>query len=85
MRLLSSIFNGEVELQGSQWVDVMKMKRAIHEEVINKVRQQCYSGDHASKVKLSVMNSSLYVLYIELLLCSFFFWRGGRLYLLLFL
>ncbi|CAN4087151.1 unnamed protein product [Withania somnifera] len=24
----------------NQWVDVMKMKRAIHEEVINKVRQQ---------------------------------------------
>ncbi|XP_019157630.1 PREDICTED: putative DEAD-box ATP-dependent RNA helicase 29 isoform X1 [Ipomoea nil] len=35
--------------QGSQWVDVMKMKRAIHEEVINKVRHQRYSGDHVSK------------------------------------
>ncbi|XP_031126902.1 putative DEAD-box ATP-dependent RNA helicase 29 [Ipomoea triloba] len=35
--------------QGSQWVDVMKMKRAIHEEVINKVRQQRCSGDHVSK------------------------------------
>lgn len=35
----------------NQWVDVMKMKRAIHEEVINKVRQQ-RSSVPASKVKL---------------------------------
>ncbi|KAL2503648.1 putative DEAD-box ATP-dependent RNA helicase 29 [Abeliophyllum distichum] len=32
----------------SQWVDVMKKKRAIHEEVINKVHQQ-RSTDHATK------------------------------------
>ncbi|CAA3020347.1 DEAD-box ATP-dependent RNA helicase 29 [Olea europaea subsp. europaea] len=32
----------------SQWVDVMKMKRAIHEMVINKVHQQ-RSMDHATK------------------------------------
>ncbi|KAL0432252.1 UNVERIFIED_CONTAM: putative DEAD-box ATP-dependent RNA helicase 29 [Sesamum latifolium] len=32
----------------SQWVDVMKMKRAVHEEVINKVRQQ-RSKDHVEK------------------------------------
>ncbi|KAL2467860.1 putative DEAD-box ATP-dependent RNA helicase 29 [Forsythia ovata] len=32
----------------SQWVDVMKKKRAIHEDVINKVHQQ-RSTDHATK------------------------------------
>ncbi|KAL0365928.1 UNVERIFIED_CONTAM: putative DEAD-box ATP-dependent RNA helicase 29 [Sesamum radiatum] len=32
----------------SQWVDVMKMKRAVHEEVINKVRQQ-HSKYHDEK------------------------------------
>ncbi|XP_011074791.1 putative DEAD-box ATP-dependent RNA helicase 29 [Sesamum indicum] len=32
----------------SQWVDVMKMKRAVHEQVINKVRQQ-RSKDHVEK------------------------------------
>lgn len=32
----------------SQWVDVMKMKRAIHEVVINKVHQQRFM-DHATK------------------------------------
>ncbi|XP_060202926.1 putative DEAD-box ATP-dependent RNA helicase 29 isoform X2 [Lycium barbarum] len=31
---------GEAAKSKKQWVDVMKMKRAIHEEVINKVRQQ---------------------------------------------
>ncbi|VFR00280.1 unnamed protein product [Cuscuta campestris] len=34
--------------RGSQLVDVMKMKRAVHEDVINKVRQQRCS-DHLSK------------------------------------
>ncbi|KAG8389780.1 hypothetical protein BUALT_Bualt01G0014100 [Buddleja alternifolia] len=33
----------------SQWVDVMKMKRAVHEEVINKVQQQKSSKDHVEK------------------------------------
>ncbi|CAH9075674.1 unnamed protein product [Cuscuta epithymum] len=37
--------------QGNHWVDVMKMKRAVHEEVINKVRQQRLS-DHLSLTKL---------------------------------
>ncbi|KAL3845461.1 hypothetical protein ACJIZ3_002864 [Penstemon smallii] len=32
----------------SQWVDVMKMKRAVHEEVINKVQQQ-HSQDQLKK------------------------------------
>ncbi|XP_019157631.1 PREDICTED: putative DEAD-box ATP-dependent RNA helicase 29 isoform X2 [Ipomoea nil] len=45
--------------QGSQWVDVMKMKRAIHEEVINKVRHQRYSGDHVSKILFDGFLTSL--------------------------
>lgn len=40
-------------LQGpsSQWVDVMKKKRAIHEEIINLVHQQ-RSNNHVEKVNL---------------------------------
>lgn len=37
----------------SQWVDVMKKKRAIHEKVINLVQQQ-RSSDHVAKVMISV-------------------------------
>lgn len=42
-------------LQGpvSQWVDVMKKKRAIHENIINQVHQNC-SSDNAAKVILLV-------------------------------
>lgn len=43
----------------SQWVDVMKRKRAIHEEVINKVRQQ-RSGVPAPEVKLFYMYHLLF-------------------------
>ncbi|KAE9459068.1 hypothetical protein C3L33_09019, partial [Rhododendron williamsianum] len=39
----------------SQWVDVMKKKRAIHEEIINTVRQQ-RSNDHATK---AIMESEI--------------------------
>ncbi|KAK3043671.1 hypothetical protein RJ639_000087 [Escallonia herrerae] len=40
----------KVSLQGpsSQWVDVMKKKREIHEDIIKKVQQQ-HSRDHAAK------------------------------------
>jgi hypothetical protein len=40
-------------LQGpsSQWVDVMKKKRAIHEEIINLVHQQ-RSNNHVERVSL---------------------------------
>ncbi|KAK3000480.1 hypothetical protein RJ639_021313 [Escallonia herrerae] len=40
----------KVSLQGpsSQWVDVMKKKREIHEDIIKKVQQQ-HSNDHAAK------------------------------------
>lgn len=43
------------QLQGpsSQWVDVMKKKRAIHEEVINLVRQRA-SSKLADKVNMLV-------------------------------
>lgn len=41
----------------SQWVDVMKKKRAIHEEVINKVHQQ-RSNNHLTKEIVTVQNPS---------------------------
>lgn len=42
------------ELQGpsSQWVDVMKKKRAVHEKIINLVHQQ-RSSKSMEKVNLS--------------------------------
>ncbi|KAL3528070.1 hypothetical protein ACH5RR_012726 [Cinchona calisaya] len=40
----------------SQWVDVMRKKRAIHEEVINKVHQQ-RSGNHVTKEVVSENNT----------------------------
>lgn len=44
-------------LQGSSrhWVDVMKEKRAIHEEIINLFHQQRSNNNHAEKVKISVV------------------------------
>ncbi|KAK6151313.1 hypothetical protein DH2020_013948 [Rehmannia glutinosa] len=45
-----------VKGSSSQWVDVMKMKRAMHEEVINKVQQQ-RSKDHVEKEIESEHNS----------------------------
>ncbi|KAK6127286.1 hypothetical protein DH2020_038949 [Rehmannia glutinosa] len=50
--------NHQEKSQGSssQWVDVMKMKRAMHEEVINKVQQQ-RSKDHVEKEIESEHNS----------------------------
>ncbi|KAI3512427.1 hypothetical protein L1887_19743 [Cichorium endivia] len=46
-------------LQGpsSQWVDVMKMKRAIHEGIINKVNQQ-QSNTHAAKEVEDIHNNT---------------------------
>lgn len=42
-------------LQGSsQWVDVMKRKRAIHEEVINMVHQQ-RSAKHVEEVDFHLL------------------------------
>lgn len=43
-------------VQGSsrQWVDVMREKRAIHEEVINLFHQQ-HSDNHAEKVNILVV------------------------------
>lgn len=35
----------------SQWVDVMKMKRAVHEKIIDKVNQQ-HASNHSAQVNL---------------------------------
>lgn len=45
----------------SQWVHVMKKKRAIHEQIINQVHQQC-SSDKAAKVIFRVMAAMLQTL-----------------------
>ncbi|KAJ8425739.1 hypothetical protein Cgig2_000799 [Carnegiea gigantea] len=44
-------------LQGpsSQWVDVMKRKRAVHEQIINKVHEQRSSGDRTKEVEHEII------------------------------
>lgn len=53
---ISTPIRFKVHLQGpSQWVDVMKKKRAIHEQIINLVHQKRSTTNPSEEVSVLVM------------------------------